>query len=239
MNTFKYIAATALLAGTASPAFAEADTFRPYIEGQLGLAIPSDVDYNSDAVDAALGTPVDAETSIDNALSFGAELGLTLAPVLPGLRTSLGIAHRSSDFDDVEVTLAGASTTFDAEGDVSLTSLQGNLYYDIDLDSRFTPFVGGGLGVTWAKVDSPDSTVPSFDDTDASFSWSLMTGLNFEVTDNILVGGKYRFTRINGFDLEGTIDPANLGSAGPSLDSSYETDAVSLHEVLFTVAYRF
>ena len=239
MHGLKSTVSALAMIGFAGPGFAQAAEYRPYIEGQFGIAIPQDFDYSSDGLDGALGVPVRAEASAENALSFGAEAGVYLTPLVPGLRTSIGISHRSSDFEDVTFSTGGASETVDAAGDVDLTTLQANLYYDIHFDLPIVPFVGGGIGVTWANVDTPSNTIPSFDDSDSSFSWSLMTGLNYELTDNILVGGKYRFTRINGFDIDGTLDPANIGLGGAPLESSYETDAISLHEVLLTVAYRF
>lgn len=191
-------------------------------------------------MDRAVGGSIDAEVEVEEAFSFGGEIGAYLDPVLPGLRASISGAYRSSEFGDSTVSVNGTrGTPSDSDGDVSFTTFHVNVYYDFDIGMPVAPFLGVGAGASVVDVESPVDTIPRFDDSDTSFSWSLMAGLNYALTDHIIVGGKYRFTHVPEFKLDGRIDPNTIGIAGAPFDSNYETDGAMLHEFLVTAAYRF
>lgn len=62
-----------------------------------------------------------------------------------------------------------------------------NAYYDFKNSSAFTPYVGAGLGLASIK-----------DTKGNEFAYSLMAGANYNVTNNIYVGVKGTYTRVNG-----------------------------------------
>jgi opacity protein-like surface antigen len=62
-----------------------------------------------------------------------------------------------------------------------------NAYYDFKNDSKFTPFVGFGLGVADIKNAK-----------DNEFTYSLNAGAKYNIDKNVYVGAKAAYTNING-----------------------------------------
>ncbi|HEY7764602.1 MAG TPA: porin family protein [Aestuariivirgaceae bacterium] len=71
--------------------------------------------------------------------------------------------------------------------DFDSTTLLGNAYIDIPLDLTFTPYVGVGAGWGWIDGDGGD---------DSGFTYSLMGGATFNITDNLALDAGYRFRDI-------------------------------------------
>lgn len=69
--------------------------------------------------------------------------------------------------------------------DLSVSSVLGNLYFDVANDSSFTPYVGAGLGYGWTNL-SPGT------DRDG-VAYALMAGVTVDLTDNIVLDAGYRF----------------------------------------------
>ena len=101
-----------------------------------------------------------------------------------------------------------------------------NAYYDFDLDSKFWPYVGAGIG--WARHradterrDPPtDSTVSEINNTD-NFTWSVMAGTIYNWTPHWGVGLEGRFT-----DL-GEVNVGPFGS-GDKIESNYYSFDVAI-----------
>lgn len=101
----------------------------------------------------------------------------------------------------------GQLTDFPGERQFGMKSdvFLANLYYDFDMRSRFTPYIGMGLGVTHNKTTA--GSVPDFLDpcgcgfTNVSIAgasqWSvagaLMAGASFNVRDRLHIDAGYRF----------------------------------------------
>ena len=105
-----------------------------------------------------------------------------------------------------------------AKGDMEAFYVLGNLWYDIDTGTVFTPYVGGGAGVGFADADT------EFNDQDygygngnAGFAFQLGAGAKFNLTENIALDVGYRFKGILDVDFddndgEGTYEGADLYS---------------------------
>lgn len=72
--------------------------------------------------------------------------------------------------------------------DMSSITLLGNAYLDIPTGSFITPYVGAGAGWGWLS-DHPGSD-------DDGFTYALMGGLTFDVSQNMAVDLGYRFRAI-------------------------------------------
>lgn len=92
----------------------------------------------------------------------------------------------------------------DAAGHVSATYLLGNLWYDINTDTSFTPYVGGGAGAAWVDADTRFGDDPDFgySDGEMAFAFQLGGGLIFGLTQNISVDVGYRFKGALDVDLD-------------------------------------
>ena len=112
----------------------------------------------------------------DDALSVGGGVGYMWNEVL-----------RS----DVRLDWSGSYET--TITDLDATTLLGNTYIDIPLNLTFTPYAGAGVG--WGWVDYKNTGDES------GFTYSLMGGATFALSDNFALDAGYRFREII---LEGT-----------------------------------
>lgn len=70
------------------------------------------------------------------------------------------------------------------DGDGYLTTVLGNLYFDIPLDTAFTPYLGAGAGYGWA------------DGSDDGFAFALMAGVEIGLADNLSADLGYRYRQV-------------------------------------------
>jgi opacity protein-like surface antigen len=108
-------------------------------------------------------------------------------------------------FGNTDLTASGYGFTFREDSDVF------GMDFNIDcnfLKSRFSPLISGGIGF----INFHDDRGYDFNETD--FSYNLGVGFRFDVTDNFLVKGIYKFTWT---ELEGTADPILLDGVSLSM----------------------
>lgn len=72
--------------------------------------------------------------------------------------------------------------------DLDATTLTGNTYIDIPLDLTFTPYVGAGAGWGWVDGDNGND--------DSGFTWNVMAGATFSLTDSLALDAGYRYRDI-------------------------------------------
>lgn len=176
----KLALSTALLITLATSASAQsyADNYaterfpRWYIGLDGGFSFQQDADVNA-------GAGITGEYSFDTGYMFGASLGympyLSSPTYANGIAFELELLHRQSDVDSLN-TLGVNST---GSGDLSTTAYLFNLIYNFQTGTKFTPYLGGGLG--WAQVEGPDATAISFtDNEDSVFAYQGLAGIAYE-----------------------------------------------------------
>lgn len=70
------------------------------------------------------------------------------------------------------------------DGDDYLTTLTGNLYFDIPMDTVITPYIGAGAGYGWASGNSDGVAI------------ALMAGAELGLSDNLSADLGYRYRAI-------------------------------------------
>lgn len=115
---------------------------------------------------------------------------------------------------------AGTSCAGDLKADYRALGFMANGYVDIATLAGFTPYVGAGLGVTqlrWSDVSIAANCVAgsaacsgaaastyAFDgDTDWRFTYALMAGVSYDVTDRLKLDVGYRYSKIADGNLFG------------------------------------
>ena len=89
---------------------------------------------------------------------------------------------------DLRVDWAGMYDTTPSADDMSLTTVLGNVYFDIPTETMITPYLGAGVGYGFGNVDGgPDKDGMAF---------ALMAGASVSLTDNIDIDVGYRFREI-------------------------------------------
>jgi opacity protein-like surface antigen len=232
MKSKSYVAIAAALSVSMfalTPAMAEGfPSVGPYVEGQIGRMQVNDVDGSTSA--AAGGFNVDASTKAeyDSDIAFGAEIGVRKIADT-GFRVGASFTSFQADLEQVDLgaalsfngTVIGtAAGTFTADqlatagvtldNDVKAYSI--NAYYDFDLDKRFTPYVGVGIGL--ADIENAN---------DKELMLSGHAGINYALTEKLYVGARGTYHRIN----------------GPSDSFGIDYDDITAYSVGAVVGYNF
>lgn len=74
-----------------------------------------------------------------------------------------------------------------AGGQVKQTAIMLNAYWDIETGTRFTPYLGAGLGTAYVDVDTTGG------DDNWEFAYQGMAGANFAIDPRWTVGAEYRY----------------------------------------------
>lgn len=210
MNVYKLLAgaaAVALIAGT------------PVLAADLIVDVPADQPvsvadtgwYLSLFGGGVFANHVEADDgSADDGqiFDFGTDMGWLVGAAVgarftDNLRGEIEVSTGSVGLNDV--TIDGAAT-FDVDGSASTTYLLGNLWFDLDTGSGFTPYVGGGIGAGYITAEGT-STVPySVDLSGWGLAYQLGAGVKFDVADNIALDLGYRWKSIVNAELTGGVN---------------------------------
>lgn len=157
----------------------------PYVNANLGLAIPTDSDM-TDSTLPAITIDIEADTGLALGVAAGYDFGIY------NVRLECEIAYQKNDLD--KASLWGVDV--DLTGDTSSLALLVNGYYDFANDSAFTPFISAGLGFAKVEVNDlnvPGSGIPSYSDDDTVFAYQVGAGVGYAVNEKVSVDVKYRY----------------------------------------------
>ena len=180
---------------------------------------------------------------------LGAAVGGDLSHWLKGLRGEVELAYRHSKFgraasrsqvtvttDTAQITTPGTytfngtltstSTGASSGGELRTFTLMANAWYDFDMGSSFTPYVGGGIGY----ADNELTHGLQANGTGGDFAWQLGAGVNYKIGDKTSVGVGYRY--LDAGDIELTM-ASRLG--GSPATQSYD---IENHSVLLNVNFQ-
>ena len=120
------------------------------------------------------------------------------------LRSEIEVAIRGNDITDVNTT--GTDITEENDGRVIATSLMKNFIVDFSNQSRFTPYAGFGLGLSFIDVEQGTTGVdgePTIQDDEVAFSYQAIGGVATQlnpVADFIV---EYRFLGTSEVEIDG------------------------------------
>lgn len=119
------------------------------------------------------------------------------------LRGDAGWSWLSTDEDDSSVLVLGGGLGYQfndnlrtdlrvdwaglGDDDSSLTTVLGNVYFDIPLETIVTPYIGAGVGYGWVDSTGNDEDGVAF---------ALMAGLEVNLTDDLSADIGYRYRQI-------------------------------------------
>lgn len=181
------------------------------------------------------GTPVGWTTKFDNSAAYSIGIGHRYGD---NIRLELEVSFLSNDADthygvqaagidlsdeDAAVLISGATNigaTVDAvvdagRGDVSSTSLMFNGLYDFTTEGALTPFVGLGLGWSMVDVTYRPSGVGIINDDDSVFSYQLIGGASYAISENGELYGAYKYRQSNDVEVQASLFPATLDVENP------------------------
>ena len=180
MNLFAKLFATAAVAASAvaSPAMAG-----PYINLGIGTGFGTDIDGDVNGIDF----DTDARTTVGGGVGLGYEFG--------NIRLEGKVTLSTADVDSVTV----GGVKYDVDGSGYGWGIGVDLEYDFNNDSKFTPYVGVGVGTSWA------------DDADENaYGFSSIAGVAYAASEKIDLYGEIAY----GFTPEQEIDGVDYNSYG-------------------------
>lgn len=186
------------------------------LSGQLSFVDDADVDFGG----ASAG-----EMSFSSEYAVSAALGYRpyyTNSLLDHTRWELEYTYRGQSLDSFAATGGGGGAL---TGDLVGNSVMANLFFDINTGGKLTPYVGGGVGMTWWELDSQNLGV---DGNDGVFSYQGMVG--FYYSPDLMPDTDWGI----GYRYFGTADPEFTSVAGGKLEHDY-----SSHNMEFRANFRF
>lgn len=210
-----------LIAGGATAARAES-SYGPYIGGYGAFVIPQDLDAEGDI--EGDGNKDQSTVELDNGWGVGALLGYDYG----AFRFEADIGYRSFDAnrlsdirfnDGAGGSIDGGSAAID--NTFGVLSVLGNVLYEYENTSIFTPYVGAGLGAAWVFVNGDSGSTHIASGNDAGFAYQGIVGTKVALDDNLEAFADYRYLGTSDVQVN-------------ELKSSY-----SLHSVQAGLVYTF
>lgn len=206
-----------------------------YVALTPALVFGYDVDIGSEeiavAVSPAPGLPPIGTTNVSVDASLDTDTGFGISGAFgyrfDDARVELEIGYLSNSVDSVTVNDFEAS----ADGDIDNWQFLVNGYYDIPTNSRFTPYVGGGIGLAILSANDVSATAPALgeldiDDSSASFLFQVKGGVGYDITDDFNAFFGYRLLGLPGQSFE-------------VFDTDFDADTIFIHSLQLGARYEF
>jgi opacity protein-like surface antigen len=142
------------------------------------------------------------------------------------IRTEIELSHAGWKTKNVRGNTGAIVDGYGAKS--AATYLLGNVWLDWRNESPLTPYVGGGVGMAWAKASPGDASYAPTG-TESGFAFQLGAGLKYTVSDNIDVDLGYRFKGMESMTFK-NVDPAQ---------ESFKTKSWGAHNVQLGLTFRF
>lgn len=149
---------------------------KSYYSGFVGAVKASDSDVD---------LPHDSYGSVNLEYDLGFMFGGAIGTELGNSRLEGEIAYQKSDLGDA--TVSGGSGT-DQDGNLSLSTLVFNYYYDFLKGRSFSPFVTGGIGLGSLQFNNN-----GHEDSDAVSLYQVGAGVSFSIKENLVMDVRYRY----------------------------------------------
>lgn len=129
----------------------------------------------------------------------------------------------------------------DFRAKVGIQTLFANTYLDFHNSTRFTPYIGGGIGVAFVNAKLTDSGEAlgykiegSGSKRSTNFAWNVGAGTAFALTDKLSLDFNYRFVGFGEAKATASTTDQYLGK----VSSTYKSDLYG-HEFLLGLRYTF
>ncbi|WP_022682153.1 outer membrane protein, partial [Sphingobium bisphenolivorans] len=211
------LAAALATSALATPALARDDSWYIGIDSGVVLVEDQDITFTPGRGPGGVAT---ASTTLENVdYHKGWDGDAVIGYDFGGFRLEAEAGYKRAEVDLDKSGFGGAA---------SALSFMLNGLLDFGADDGLQGFVGGGVGVSRAKLAND-----LVNDSDTGFAWQALAGVRYPLTSNIDVSLKYRF--FNQDDIK--LVPAYTtfaGPAGATVDTKLRT-----HSLLLGLAYNF
>lgn len=121
-------------------------------------------------------------------------------------------------------------------GKVGIQSLFVNVYYDFHNESKFTPYVGGGIGLGFVSTKGSgeltgDPKISIGRKTNTNFAWNLGLGCAYEFTDYFALDLGYRYANFGKGETKTYSDEVGT--------FKIKTNNVGMHQFVLSARFTF
>lgn len=157
-----------------------------YISAITGAGIPTDGDMDS----TNLTPNINGEVKHDVGFGIAAAIGYSWN----NFRFELEYAYRQNDGDFQNANIAGIPVVGlnGTSADLDFHGVMFNVLYDLYLTNDLYWYNGGGIGVSFIKAKTSSALLLNNNDSQTEFAWQIMTGLGYNLTENIALTLGYR-----------------------------------------------
>jgi OmpA-OmpF porin, OOP family len=143
-----------------------------------------------------------------------------------GLRLEGEAVYRRHDLN----SSSSAGVTSPTHGSIGNVAIMGNAFYDFNNSTRFTPYIGGGVGAARLHLDDFNSVgSPGLSASDWRLAYQGIAGVRYTIDPHWSASLDYRYFA--------TTDPHFSGSVA-GVPSGLKTD-YHTHNVMLGIAYHF
>jgi opacity protein-like surface antigen len=219
-----------------------------YIRGDVGYSMNkmSDINYDTFTVVGAGGSFGSGllRGELSNNYSIGGGVGYDTGNYL---RVDLTADYFSkSNFSgNSYCTITGVSQVCSNDSaTMSALSLLANAYVDLGKYNGFTPYVGAGIGATnvhWGTLNNVCTAAAiaagqcasstHAGDSGIRFTYALMAGVSYDVSDCVAVDAGYRYRKIQGAKMFGIAASGNPGAG--------DDNGITSHDFRVGARYKF
>jgi len=224
MQKFLMVAALAAVMPLSSAALADDDRNGWYGGLSIGASVVPDIE-TFNLINPAAEEELEVNTGYAIIGSIGHRYNANL-------RTEVEAGWRSFNADTLKDN-AGGFGPYSMDGTVQVQNLGVNGYYDFNMDSWITPYIGIGIGGEHAKANvhrSGASASNKWDGQDWAFYYQGMLGVTVPVQDRSEMFFEYRYTASEGLDIQ-----SNFGAFTPDANQN----ELKLHTLSIGARYRF
>lgn len=178
VRLLRFLSAGVLLAFAAG---AQAQTEEPnrwYLAAGVGATFYDDMTFTG---------AVTGDISMDTGYTGNVAIGRYLDDIKV-FRVELEGAFSATDFNN--------SAGFKANGDINNANLMLNIFYDINTDSPWVPFFGGGIGYSRVTINNLTDTATGtvfVDGSDNVFAYQFKGGVKYKLSDDWAITVAYRY----------------------------------------------
>jgi len=156
-----------------------------YFSGGVGMT-------SVDDIKATISSTTTNKTELDKGFLYSAGFGYDFGD----FRAEINYRKDSLDTDKYRVTNSGKTEiAASAKGDLDVSTIGVNIFYDFNNNSQFTPYVGAGIGSTEIKSKNTVVNGVSIANADDSkTSYNLKLGISYEVakSSELFIEGTYQ-----------------------------------------------
>ncbi len=197
----KYLIGTSLLLGTLTAPLLAEESKNLYLSIGGGVAFTSDVSGDLE------GTTAEFETN--NPLNYSFAIGKEFNE----WRLEFNYSATTLSSDSMTVTTGGNSSSSDITPDYDLRANSYMIYgyKDITSESKFTPYLGAGLGISSLSTDANTYTVGGNDIEVADEQYSVFTfgvkgGVAYKIAENSSLYSEANYINYSSFTTDANVD---------------------------------